>query len=74
LTDNNIYHSGRHRMRAAQTPWEQHVEDRLDAQDVKLDEILAAFKGSKVAFAVISGLASVAAALAIVWHNLMGKA
>lgn len=61
------------RRAGGRSPWELHVEDRLDTQDEKLDELISLFKGSKIALAIISGCAGLAASVAVIWHNLVGQ-
>lgn len=48
---------------------QRHVDERLDAQDEKLDEILSAFKMSKWAVRAIAYLAGIGASIAIIWAN-----
>ena len=55
----------------------KHVDDRLDNvherlqhQDIKLDQILAAFNASRFAVRAIAWLAAVGAGLAVMWANL----
>jgi hypothetical protein len=48
---------------------QQHVDERLDAQDKKLDDLLAAFRASRWAVRAIAYLAGLGASLAIIWAN-----
>lgn len=49
---------------------QKHVDDRLDTQDEKLDDILAAFKVSRFVVRAIAWLAAVGSAVAVIWANL----
>ena len=49
-----------------------HVDRRLDEQDRKLDEIIAAFRASKVGAQFIGWMAGIGAAVAVIWANVHG--
>jgi hypothetical protein len=49
--------------------WKKHVDNRLDSQDKKLDEILVAFRASKAGAHFIAWLSGVGAAVAVIWAN-----
>ena len=50
----------------------EHVDERLQAQDAKLDELLAILRASKVGVAVIKWLAGIAVAFVTGWAALKG--
>lgn len=52
----------------------RHVDQRLKAQDEKLDELLAILKASKWSLAAIKWIAAVGASLAAAWFAFKGGA
>jgi hypothetical protein len=47
----------------------RHVDERLDGQDKKLDDILAAFNTSKFVVRAVAWLAAVGAGVAVMWSS-----